>query len=68
MSGTDLKGVVYFAYLIFRSGHVSQHKALLITCRPMPGNTELRVAKFCLQRNVSEYLNLICPQHFSTFT
>jgi hypothetical protein len=44
MSGTDLKGVVYFVYLIFRNGHVSQLKANLITYRPMPGSTELGVA------------------------
>jgi hypothetical protein len=44
MPGTDLKCVVYFAYLIFRNGHVSQHKVILITYIPMPGSRELGVA------------------------
>jgi hypothetical protein len=37
MSGTDLKGVVYFAYHIFCNGRVSLHKATFITYRLTPG-------------------------------
>jgi len=59
ISGTDLKGVAYFAHLIFHNGHIPQNKATLTTYRPMPGSTELGAAKILPTKNVSEYFNLI---------
>jgi hypothetical protein len=59
MSGTDLKFVVYFAYLILRNGHVLQHKASPIACRPKPGNTELGVANSTYKEMFPNIFNLI---------
>jgi hypothetical protein len=56
MSGTDLKGVVYFAYLILPNGHVPQHETTLITYRPMPGSTELGVANSAYKEMFSNIL------------
>jgi hypothetical protein len=57
MYGTDLKDVVYFAYFIFRNGHVPQHKAMLITYIPTPGSRELGVANSAYKET---FPNILC--------